>query len=112
MNPEPVFTDIGDSMHERLAPDLRPADRILYLTYLCPDGFEGMEDCSGDDDSIQGIKFCVQKGDTIAMERRCDGGASSAIGTVLVGVTSNEYRGDCDAYGLNIFATYGPEVRF
>jgi len=88
------------------------SDRILYLTYLCPDGFEGMEDCSGDDDSIQGIKFCVQKGDTIAIERRCDDGASSAMGTVLVGVASNEYRGDCDAYGLNIFATYGPEVPF
>ncbi len=86
--------------------------RILYLTYLCPDGFEGLQDCSGDEGSIQGIKFCVQKGDTIAIERRCDGGAISAMGTVLVGVTSNEYRGDCDAYGLNIFATYGPEVPF
>ena len=88
------------------------SDRILSLTYLCPDGFEGMRDCSGDVDEVQGIKFCMVTGDNIAIERRCDGGTSSAMGTVLVGVTAKEFRGECDAYGLNIYATFGLEVPF
>jgi hypothetical protein len=86
------------------------SDRILHLTYLCPDGFEGMDKCSGSTESIQGIKFCIDEGDAIGIERRCDTNASSAIGTVLVGVQAREFRGECDGYGLNIFATYGTEI--
>jgi hypothetical protein len=86
------------------------SDRILSLTYLCPDGFEGLEDCSGWEDEVQDIKFCHTTDDTIAIERRCEDGATSGIGTVLVGVAAKEFRGECDGYGLNIIATYGAEV--
>jgi hypothetical protein len=88
------------------------SDRILYLTYLCPDGFEGMGECSGSGSEVQGIEFCVETGDNIAIERRCEDGATSGMGTVLVGVAAKEFRGECDGYGLNIFATYGLEVPF
>jgi len=86
------------------------SDRILYLTYLCPDGFEGLDKCSGSTDTVQGIKFCFADGDTIGIERRCEDTVSSGIGTVLIGVEAKEFRTDCDGYGLNIFATYDPEI--
>jgi hypothetical protein len=84
--------------------------RILSLSYLCPDGFEGIDKCSGSTDSVGGIEFCIDENDTVGIERRCDSSTSSQIGTVLVGVEAAEFRTDCDGYGLNIFATYGPEI--
>jgi hypothetical protein len=84
--------------------------RILSLSYLCPDGFEGIDKCTGSTDSIGGIKFCIDENDTVGIERRCDTSASSKMGTVLVGVEAAEFRTDCDGYGLNIFATYGTEL--
>jgi hypothetical protein len=86
------------------------SNRVLSLTYLCPDGFEGMDKCSGSTDTVQGIKFCFSEDDTIGIERRCDESVSSAMGTVLVGVEAREFRGVCDGYGLNIFATSGTAV--
>jgi hypothetical protein len=86
------------------------SERILYMTYICPDGEDGMDKCSGSTDEIQGIKFCIAEGDTIGIERRCEDSASSAIATVLVGVEAKEFRTDCDPYGLNIFATYTTEI--
>ncbi len=86
------------------------SDRILYMTYLCPDGSDGMDKCSGSTDSVQGVKFCISEGDTIGIERRCDSSASSDIGTVVVGVEARAFRGDCDPYGLNIFATFATEI--
>jgi hypothetical protein len=86
------------------------SSQILSLSYLCPDGFEGIEACSGSTDEVQGIEFCIETGNSVGIERRCDSSASSEIGTVLVGVKSREFRGDCDAYGLSIFATYGTEI--
>jgi hypothetical protein len=86
------------------------SDRVLYMTYLCPDGFEGMDKCSGVTDTVQGIKFCFSEGDAVGIERRCDESVSSAVGTVLVGVQASGFRGTCDSYGLNIFATYETEL--
>ena len=86
------------------------SDRIVSMTYLCPDGFEGIADCSGSTDDDPSIEFCIGDGDTVGIERKCDSSASSEIGTVLVGVESREFRGDCDSYGLNIYATYGTEI--
>jgi hypothetical protein len=86
------------------------SDRIVSMTYLCPDGFEGIVDCSGSTNDDPGIQFCIGDGDTVGIERRCDSSASSEIGTVLVGVKSREFRGNCDGYGLNIYATYGTEI--
>ena len=84
--------------------------RILSMTYLCPDGFEGIDKCSESTDSVGGIKFCVSETDTVGIERRCDSSGSSEIGTVLVGVEAKEFRTDCDGYGLNIYATYATEL--
>ena len=86
------------------------SDRLVYMTYLCPDGFEGMEDCSGSNEEIEGIKFCMADGDIVGIERRCDSSASSNIGTILIGVESKEFRRDCDPYRLRIFATYQYEL--
>ena len=82
------------------------SERTLSIAYRCPDGLDGMDECSGDTDSIQGLKFCTVDGDNIGIERRCDSGAGTANGTVLVAVQAKEFRTDCDAYGLHVFATY------
>lgn len=84
--------------------------RILHMTYLCPDGYEGIEDCTGSSDSIDGIQFCVGEGDLVGLQRKCDESSSSDVGTVLVGVQSREFQGDCDGYGLKVHATYTSEL--
>jgi hypothetical protein len=84
--------------------------RILSLTYLCPDGFDGLDKCSGSTEKIDGIEFCVADGDWIGIERKCDANLGSQVGTVLVGVQSREFGGDCDLYGLKVLATYGTEI--
>jgi hypothetical protein len=86
------------------------SSRVLSLSYLCPDGFEGIDKCSGSTNDVQGIEFCVDTADSVGIERRCDTSASSGIGTVLVGVAAKEFRAECDAYRLQIYATYGTEV--
>jgi len=84
--------------------------RILSMAYFCPDGDEGIDKCSEDTDSIGGIKFCISETDTVGIERRCDSSTSASMGTVLVGVEAQEFRGTCDGYGLNIYATYASEI--
>lgn len=79
--------------------------RLVFMTYICPDGREGIVDCSGSTDSIGGIEFCVGKAATTGILRRCDE-SSSKIGTVLVGVRGVELQGECDPYELDVFATY------
>jgi hypothetical protein len=78
---------------------------VLYMTYLCPDGREGMVDCSASTDSMEDLKFCIGAGNAMGIQRRCDD-SSSQIGTVLVGVRASEFEGDCDPYQLKVFATY------
>lgn len=85
------------------------SDRVLYMTYLCPDGREGMIDCSGETESIQDVKFCTTTGDTIGILRRCDD-TSAQLGTVLVGVRAKALGTTCDPYHLRVFATYQVEV--
>ena len=86
------------------------SQRILSVAYVCPDGADGIDKCSGSTDSVQGVEFCVDVAEVIGIERRCDDSASSAMGTVFVAVEAKEFRGDCDGYGLNIYATYATEV--
>lgn len=86
------------------------SSRTLYLSYLCPDGSEGIDACSGSTNGIQDVKFCISQGDTIAIERKCDSNLSAGTGTVLVGVEAGAYRGACDPYGLKILATYATEI--
>jgi len=81
----------------------------LLTTYLCPDGWTGMQGCSGWIETIKGIEFCVTDEDDIAIQRWCPSGGSSSLGTLLVGVEPTDFRGDCDAYGLKITATYAQE---
>jgi|GEM_PF-2024252 len=87
------------------------SDRTLYMAYICPDGSDGLDKCAGANEQVQGVKVCVANGDLVGIERRCDSStASSGIGTVLVAVEANTFRGTCDPYGLNIFATYATEI--
>ncbi|MGB9338233.1 MAG: hypothetical protein WCB63_03315 [Polyangiales bacterium] len=89
-------------------------DRQLYMAYICPKGDDGLGECSGSEEEIQGIKFCFSQGEGIGIERQCDsgpsGGPEGEIGTLLVGVTSNRSQTECDPYELHIFATYQPEI--
>ena len=86
------------------------SERILYATYLCPDGSLGMIGCSGNKDGEDGIEFCESEDDFVAIQRDCDTSGSSEVGTVLIGVEPKSFRGDCDAYRLKIIATYGQEI--
>jgi hypothetical protein len=86
------------------------SERILYATYLCPDGSLGMIGCSGDKDDEEGIEFCASEQDFVAIQRDCDTSVSSQVGTLLIGVEPKSFRGDCDPYGLKIIATYGQEI--
>ena len=86
------------------------SDRVLYMTYICPNGGGGLSGCSGSVASVQGVEFCVALGDTIGIQRRCGLSVGSDVGTVLVGVEADVFRADCDPYGLNIFATFGNSV--
>ena len=86
------------------------SDRVVYMTYLCPDGFVGMWSCSGTIDSIQGITFCTSDGDVVGIERGCEPSSGYGVGTLLVGVESKDFEGDCDDYGLKITATFGPGI--
>ena len=75
---------------------------------MCPDGRPGVVDCSESNEDLGGIEFCKSDNGFVALSRYCPIGTASAMGTVLVGVRSKEFAGDCDDYGLRIFATYGP----
>jgi hypothetical protein len=82
------------------------SDRLVALTYLCPDGWPGLAECSGWIENIDGIDFCVSNERTVAIGRQCPA-SSEKLGMVLIGVQPIEFRGDCDAYGLKVIATYG-----
>ncbi|HSN81377.1 MAG TPA: hypothetical protein VLS88_02260 [Polyangiales bacterium] len=86
------------------------SEHVLYMAYLCPDGRDGMIDCSSSTDSIEDIKFCVADGNAIGILRRCDDDVSSGLGTLLVGVGSKELRNDCNPYRLSVRATYQVEA--
>jgi hypothetical protein len=86
------------------------SSRVLQMTYLCPDGFEGLDKCSGREEEVEGIKFCVSETGMVGIERRCETGVTSAVGTVLVGVQARNFVGDCDGYSLNIYATFASEL--
>lgn len=86
------------------------SSRVLKMTYLCPDGFEGLGQCSGREEEVKGIKFCVSETGMVGIERGCEKGATSAVGTVLVGVQARTFVGDCDGYSLNIYATFASEL--
>lgn len=83
------------------------SDRILAITYICPDGSVGMYECTGWHDDFGGQDVCWTDEDVIAIQRWCDGPSTNETGTVRVAVEALEHRGDCDEYGLKILATYG-----
>jgi len=77
------------------------------MAYLCADGWPGMASCSGWIENVKGIDFCVSDERSVSIDRECPGGQTSRVGTLLIGVRPTEFRGDCDAYGLKVVATYG-----
>jgi hypothetical protein len=84
--------------------------RRLAMTYLCPDGWSGLQGCSGSVETIKGVEFCVTEEDAVAIARWCPGSSGSSLGVLLVGVEPIEFRGGCDDYGLRIIATYGQDL--
>jgi hypothetical protein len=89
-------------------------DRLLFLTYLCPDGKSGLEECSGSDEEIEGTTYCISEGEPIFIERECEadstGGPESGVGTVRVIVAANRFDGTCDPYELQVLSTYQLEL--
>jgi hypothetical protein len=86
------------------------SSRVLQMTYLCPNGFEGIDKCSGHTEEVKGIEFCVSEASTIGIERRCEKGTASAVGTVLIAVQARNFVGACDGYALKVFATFANEL--
>ena len=91
-----------------------PSDRLLFLTYLCPDGKSGLYECSGWEEEIEGTKYCISEGEPVVIARRCEpgstGGPEPGVGTVRVIVAANQFDGTCDPYELQILATYQLEL--
>jgi hypothetical protein len=91
-----------------------PGDRLLFLTYLCPDGKSGLDECSGWEEDVDGTKYCISEGEPIVIERGCDadssGGQETGVGTVRVIVAANQFDGACDPYELQVLATYQLEL--
>ncbi|MGB5415521.1 MAG: hypothetical protein WBM75_19410 [Polyangiales bacterium] len=91
-----------------------PSDRLLFLTYLCPDGKSGLYECSGWEEEIEGTKYCISEGEPVVIERRCEpgstGGPEPGVGTVRVIVAANQFDGTCDPYELQVLATYQLEL--
>ena len=86
------------------------SEPLLYMAYLCPDGYPGMVGCSDHIDSVQGLEFCETNEDTIGIQRSCGKSVSGEVGTLVVGVRPEDFRSDCDGYELKIVATYGQEL--
>ena len=81
--------------------------RTLVLSYVCPDGSQGISNCSGSSSSIGSMDFCIEDGkDSLTLVRECDNGGSGT-GRVYAGVWAKpgEYRGPCDAYKATIATT-------
>jgi hypothetical protein len=86
-----------------------PGGRLLFLTYLCPDGKSGLDECSGWEEEVDGIKYCISEGEPIVIVRRCTSGSTGgpeSVGTVRVIVAANQSDGKCDPYELQVLATY------
>lgn len=78
--------------------------REISLSYVCPDGSERIDDCSGSSSSIGDTKYCFEDSeDVLRLVQRCDGGTGSGA-TVLVAVAAKEgeFRGLCDSYTLTV----------
>lgn len=78
----------------------------VHMTYICPDGQTGIEDCSGSSDTLEGMKFCLADDGLVGLARYCEKSPVSAMGTILLSVRAKGFAGGCDEYGLRIFATY------
>ena len=87
------------------------SDYNLGLSYLCPDGSVGIEECSGAVGTIEAVRFCLETGQrTVSVTRSCPGGASSTSGTVYVAVWASSFRGVCDQYDFTVYASAGVPV--
>jgi len=78
--------------------------RELFLTYVCPDGGQAVEACSGSSSSVGSLTFCTEDdSNTLALIQEC-GDTKPPRGTVIVGVGAKqgEYVGLCDTYRLSI----------
>ena len=91
-----------------------PGERLLFLTYLCPDGKVGLDDCSGWEQEVEGTKYCISEGEPVVVVRGCEpdstGDPGSGVGTVRVIVAANEFGDTCDPYNLQVLATYQLEL--
>ncbi len=88
-------------------------DRLLFLTYICPDGESGLVECSGWEEEVDGIKYCISEGEPIVIQRGCNSGSTGgpeSVGTVRVIVASTEFGGKCDPYELQVLSTYQLEL--
>ena len=82
---------------------LQNAYQIL-LTYVCPDGSDRVQDCSGSSRGLYGRTYCVEDfADTLELTQNC-GLPSSGIATIIVGMsaTGDGFIGPCDAYDMTV----------
>lgn len=79
------------------------SQRQILMTYLCPDGVERIDDCSGSSSSVGSDQYCIEDGeDTLRLVHLCKG--DGGIGTLIVGVSAKEgeFRGPCDRYSMAV----------
>lgn len=82
--------------------------RQILLTYVCPDGSERIEGCSGSSSSFGSSDYCIEDGsNTLRLVQRCYA-SNGAAATVIVGVSAKdgEFVGPCDTYSLSVSSYY------
>jgi hypothetical protein len=80
------------------------SQRQILLSYICPDGFERIDDCSGSSSSVGDTKYCIEDGeDVLRLAQACEGGTGSGA-TVIVAIAAKdgEFSGLCDSYTLTV----------
>lgn len=81
--------------------------REILLTYVCPDGSDQLEDCSGSSSSVGNTKYCIEDGsNTLRLIQSCSGTGQPAQVIVGIGSKDGEFSGPCDDYTFTISSFY------
>jgi len=88
---------------ELIASDLESSPQ-LYLTYICDDGTQDIQSCSGSYILIGGVVYCRKAGSSsVTLEQTCPD-TPGARGTLIFGLTAvqGNYVGPCDLHSLRV----------
>jgi hypothetical protein len=81
--------------------------REILLTYVCPDGSDRIEDCSGSSGSVGNTKYCSEDGSNVLkLVQGCSGTGQPAAVIIGIGSKDGEFEGPCDDYSFTVSSFY------